>query len=245
MKKQALQWLAALLISGFSSSVIAASVILTVGDSITSGLKLNGAGTYWECPPDGRITSSFIVCNGNGVRDRGGFQPDIQSLMAQRNQTVTLYNWGFAGEESWTLVNRVSQAMNSRASDTVTIMAGINDLNDNVSIQTTSFNVRTMMDRVQQEGRRAVVGTITPHSGSSSYNPKIAQINALIKADAAARGVRVADHYSVLIQNWPGLSSGDGVHLSNTADALVAEQWVNALGGGAAAVGAIQLLLLD
>lgn len=203
----------------------AALTILTVGDSITSGLKLNGPRTNWYCPADGVTASSFINCRGNGVLNRGGFQPDINQLFAQKGITANVYNWGFNGEESWQLVTRVTQAMNSRAADTVFIMAGVNDLNDNVSTQTTAFNVEMMIDRVKDRGLVPIVGTITPHLGESYYNPKILQINALIRASANNKKVAVAEHYQALITNWSAYNSGDGLHVNDSGDVVLATQW--------------------
>ena len=211
-----------------SVSANAELTILTVGDSITSGLKLNGSRTSFFCPADGVLTSSFYVCNGDAVLNRGGFQPDIVSLFAQRDISASTFNWGFAGEESWQIINRVTQAMNSRPADTVFFMAGVNDLNDNLSDETTAFNVVAMMDLVQERGLTPVVGTITPHLGQSSFNPKIVRINALIRAEANDRNIAVAENYQALIPNWGALNSGDGLHVGDAGDAIIAANWVEA-----------------
>jgi len=221
--------IAALVItSAFSTSANAALTVLTVGDSITSGLKLNSSRTNWYCPADGVRASSFINCRGNGVLNRGGFQPDITQLFSQQGITANVYNWGFNGEESWELVARITQAMNSRTADTVFFMAGVNDLNDNVSDQTTAFNVEMMMDSVKERGLTPIVGTITPHLGESSYNPKIVRINALIRAAANDKRIAVAEHYQALIPNWGAHNSGDGLHVGDSGDAIIAEQWLEA-----------------
>ena len=211
-----------------SVSANAELTILTVGDSITSGLKLNGSRTSFFCPADGVLTSSFYVCNGDAVLNQGGFQPDIVSLFAQKDISASTYNWGFAGEESWQIINRVTQAMDSRPADTVFFMAGVNDLNDNLSDEATAFNVIAMMDLVIDRGLTPIVGTITPHLGDSSYNPKIVRINELIRTAANEREIVVAEHYQTLISNWGVLNSGDGLHVADSGDAIIATNWVEA-----------------
>lgn len=202
--------------------------ILSVGDSITSGLKLNGDRSFWFCPANGVVTSSFQLCNGNGVRNQGGFQPDIASLFAQRNINANVYNWGFAGEETWQVYFRVVDAMETRPADYVFILAGVNDLNDNVAPQTTAFYVTLMIDAVLEKGLIPIVGTITPHLGSSTYNPKIELINSFIRFEAGNRKVAVAEHYQALISNWGPYNSGDGLHVSDLGDAVIAAKWLEA-----------------
>lgn len=202
--------------------------ILSVGDSITSGLKLNGSLSYWFCPANGIVTSSFQLCNGNGVLNQGGFQPDITSLFAQRNINANVYNWGFAGEESWQVYFRVVDAMETRPADYVFILAGVNDLNDNVSPQTTAFYVTLMMDAVLAKGLIPIVGTITPHLGNFSYNPKIELINSFIRYHAGEKKIAVAEHYQALIGNWGAYNSGDGLHVSDLGDAVIATKWLEA-----------------
>ena len=204
--------------------------ILSVGDSITAGLKLNGSQDFWFCPANGVVTSTFQQCNGNGVLNRGGFQPDLRAQFAQNGIDASIYNWGFAGEESFELFFRVVDAMETRPADYVFILAGVNDLNDNFTPQFTAFNIVLMMEAVLERGLIPIVGTITPHLGDPSFNPKIELINSFIRFHAEELNVAVAEHYQALIGSWVsgGLNSGDGLHVSDAGDAVIAREWVKA-----------------
>ena len=228
MKKFLLSAILTFYSTTFSPTSLANVTILSVGDSITSGLKLNGSRKNWFCPANGVLTSSFQLCNGNGVLNRGGFQPDVTSLFAQRNVNANVYNWGYAGEESWQVYFRVVDAMETRDADYVFILAGVNDLNDNVSPQTTTFYVTLMIDAVLEKGLIPIVGTISPHLGSSSFNPKIELINSYIRFQAESRKVAVAEHYQALIGNWGLYNSGDGLHVNDVGDAVMATKWLEA-----------------
>ena len=210
------------------SNPLFAEEILSVGDSITSGLKRNSGGTFLFCPADDVVTSGFYVCNGNGVVNKGGFQPDVRSLLAAESIDANVYNWGFAGEESWQIVTRVNQAMDSRSADYVFIMAGVNDLNDNVSVGTTVFNVQQMALNVEARGLKPILGSLTPHLGNAAYPAKISLINDAIEAFAEENDFAYANHYQDLIANWAIYHSGDNLHLSNAGDAVVAQNWVEA-----------------
>ncbi len=229
----------------FSSNAHALLRVITIGDSITSGLKLNASKTDWYCPADGVRTSSFYACRGNNALNRGGYQPHTRTLFAQNGINADLYNWGINGAESWQLNGVATQAMNARPADVVFIMAGVNDLNDNVSAHTTAFSIELIMDTVRARGLKVVVGTVTPHAGVSSYNAKIAQINGLIKTAAAARKIPVADHFSTFITNWNAYHSGDGLHINNTGDAVMASKWVAAYDEISVVISPVLRLLLD
>ena len=236
----------------FVAHAVAAETVLTVGDSITSGLKLNASRTVWECPPDGVITSSYYVCDGEDAENRGGYQPSTRTKIAALGVTADLYNWGFAGEGTRSILNRVSQAMNARAADYVFIMAGTNDLGT-VSRGTIVRNLQYMIDAVCESGLTPVVGTITPRFDGASYNFSIQKINEELREYAESLNVPVAENYDALIGNFGAYHSGDYLHINDAGDEVMATQWANAFqtSGGACGRGIpavtpiMQLLLLD
>lgn len=217
-----------MLVSAAWASTAQALTILTVGDSITSGLKRNASSTYWFCPANGLVTSSLQFCNGNGRLNVGGYQPDVRQKLVKLEVSANLYNWGVAGHESWNTLTEANRAMNSRSADVIFIMTGINDLNDNVSVGTTVSNVRAIIDNALARGLTPIVGTVTPHRSRRNYDPKIRLINEAIKAVAESRGVEVADHYTALDANWARYHSGDNLHIGNAGDDLMASLWVEA-----------------
>ncbi|MEM7194205.1 MAG: SGNH/GDSL hydrolase family protein [Pseudomonadota bacterium] len=203
--------------------------IVTVGDSITSGVKVS-ADRILYCPPDNvtvSILNSIYFCNGDGVANSGGFQPDIRTQLASIGVSSNVYNFGWAGEESWQIVSRVTQAMSSRASEFVFLMAGVNDLNDNVSAQTTIFNIQQMAQNVINNGRTPVIATVTPYPVLTSYTNKILAINAGLISYANANNIAVADAYALLASGFQSVPyhSGDRLHLNDAGDSVVGLAW--------------------
>jgi len=247
MKVNTVSLLALLTLIGWACHATAQPItILTAGDSITAGLKRNGSGNYWFCPANGLVTSSFQSCNGFGKLNVGGYQPDVRQKLSSIGVSANVYNWGVAGDESWNTVNQANQAMNSRAAQVIFIMTGVNDLNDVVSVATTVQNVQAIVDNALARGVRPIVGTVTPHRAGVNYDAKIRLINQGIKAMAESRNVQVADHYSEMNLNWPVYHSGDGLHISDAGDDLMASLWVEAYQKSTVSVAPVlQLLLFD
>ena len=234
--------------------VWAAEQIITFGDSITSGVKQDAARTVIFCAADGVTSPPPYVCNGDGRRNVGGYQPFVQSLLSSQGIQSDQYNWGFAGKESDQLLGDISGVMAARPSEYVFIMVGINDVNESVfSTSTTVFNIERIVDRVLADGRIPVLGTVTPWEPGSVFNARVQQINIGIKAYAARSDIPVvvADHYSALIGNFSAYHSGDRVHLRTAGNIVVANQWVTAFlasgvsGSSLSSLPAINSLLLD
>ncbi len=223
--------MAVLLLAAANNIVWAAEQIITFGDSITSGVKQDGARTVIFCAADGVSTPPPYVCNGDGRRNVGGYQPFVRSLLSSRGISSDQYNWGFAGKESDQLLGDISGVLAARPSEYVFIMVGINDVNESVfSTSTTVFNIERIVDRVLADGRIPVLGTVTPWIFNSLFNARVQQINVGIRAYAAREDIPVvvADHYAALIGNFSAFHSGDGVHLRSAGNLVVANQWVNA-----------------
>ena len=198
--------------------------IITLGDSITSGLKRNAGGTVLYCPPDNVTTSGFYVCNGDDVKNIGGYQAAAKSQLASIGATADLYNWGFAGERSTDMVNRVTQAINGRPATYVFFMAGTNDLGI-FSVGTTFFNLTVVLQSIIDAGLTPVVGTITPRFDNGAFDASIQIINDALVDYAEENNIAVADHYSAMIGNFGAYQSGDQLHINSTGDAVMAVEW--------------------
>ncbi|MDC0948681.1 SGNH/GDSL hydrolase family protein [Gammaproteobacteria bacterium] len=202
--------------------------IITIGDSVTSGYKRNAKRNRITCAATGETRSYTFTCHGNGVVNRGGFQPALRAKLAVLGYDATIYNWGFAGYESWNVASTVNSVMSAQPAEYVFIMAGLNDMNDNVSTSTTYLSLVQTIERVQAQGLVPIVNTITPHGYVPSYNVKIAEINELIKQYGANNNVPVGDPFPTLRANWSYYNSGDLLHLSSAGDEVVAEQFAAA-----------------
>ena len=81
---------------------------------------------------------------------------------------------------------------------------------------------------VREAGRIPIIGTLPPllFSSVASRNATVLSINAEIRA---FEDIEVADHYSVLVSEWPENTSGDFIHLGARGNSIVAQEWLRAI----------------
>lgn len=193
--------------------------ILAFGDSITQGLKRDSDGN-----------ESGIIQPLYGARTSDGYEPELENYFAtQTNHTVYVYNWGHRGEPTHEGVNRIDSVLDSRAADLILIMEGANDLYDGVSAETTKANLQFMIEKSQAKNTEPIIATVTPNTDRSdgyiipnNYNPKI-------KSLALEKGIALADQYTALVGNWSGYNSGDGLHLNDQGERVMAQAWFDAI----------------
>lgn len=212
----------------FSASASAQSIegdVLSIGDSLTAGLARASNGII-TCPPlGGAVVASNQqrTCIGGGQKNIGGWQPALSLALG-----VDVFNYGNSGEITSTMLSRLSSHMASTPSEFVLILGGTNDVLLGVPQTTTLSNLSDMIDLVRNAGREPIIGTLPPLVGGirASKNANIILINEEIKA---FKDIQVADHYSVLIDDWDQNTSGDFLHLGELGNQIVADEWERAL----------------
>lgn len=193
--------------------------ILAFGDSITQGKKIDSDGVIYG-----------IILIPNGARTNDGYEPELENDFAtQTNHTAYVYNWGFAGEQTYEGVNRIDSVLDSRAADFILIMEGANDLYNGVSAKTTKANLQFMIEKSQAKNTEPIIATVTPNTDRSdgfiipnNYNPDI-------KSLALEKDIALADQYTALVGNWSGYNSGDGLHLNDAGEQVMAQAWFDAI----------------
>lgn len=195
--------------------------IIAFGDSITQGLKR-----------DSDHNESGIIWPLHGERSRDGYEPELEADIAtQTKYRAYVYNWGSRGEFTYEGVNRIDMALNRHYpfADFILIMEGANDLSAGISSNTIYFNLKSMIDKSQAKNTTPIIATVTPNSSHpnsdiipNDYNPEIRLL-------AIEYDIALADQYTALIGNWSGYHSGDGLHLNDIGEMVMAQVWFDAI----------------
>ncbi|MGB5985972.1 MAG: SGNH/GDSL hydrolase family protein [Desulfobacterales bacterium] len=193
--------------------------ILAFGDSITQGGKITADGVRYG-----------ILAPPNGARTSGGYEPELElDFATQTRHTAYVYNWGYGGERTDQGVNRIDTVLDSREADFILIMEGSNDLYSSVSSMTTRANLRIMIEKSRAKFIAPMVATLPPNTARSDGNLIPTSYNPAIESLAAEKGIALADQYDALSGNWAAYNSGDGVHLSDAGEEVVAQTWLDTL----------------
>ncbi len=212
---------AALLMALCCAGIASAQVfeILAFGDSITQGKKRDGDGVI-----------SGIIDPPNGARTLDGYEPELENDFAtQTDHTAYVYNWGFGGERTYQGVNRIDSVLDSRQADIILIMEGANDLASGVSASTTKANLRIMIQKSKAKDTKPILATVTPNTNRSDGHIIPNNYNPAIKALASEEGIVLADQYAALVGNWSAYNSGDGLHLNDDGERVMAQVWLDSI----------------
>ncbi|MGE3840681.1 MAG: GDSL-type esterase/lipase family protein [Vicinamibacterales bacterium] len=190
---------------------------LAFGDSITSGVT--------DCVVD---QTTFIRSCSNGD---GGYPIRFDQEMEMRYPTqasaISVQNAGVPGEWTEDGDSRLPTALNA-GHDAVVILEGINDLNNEVPINTIATNLREMVQAAKAAGKWVLLGTLTPVQ-TTAFNPSpssVAALNAQISTVAQQEGAVLVDFFTALNGN-ASYFSPDGLHPSNAGYRRMAELLVD------------------
>jgi len=210
-------------LSVFTSATSAQSrslVVAALGDSITAGLMRDSSGRV-SCP-------HIVDCVGNGAINLGGFAPFLASKLTTSGFSTNVINWGYAGERSNQLANRVSTVIVNSSPSHITIMAGANDAIDNVSRATVKFNIEFMARNAISKNVTPILATVTPDPRLLIYEANINKYNADIRELAEMLELPLADQFKKMNENFSAYNSGDLKHFNNLGNEKMAEEWFDA-----------------
>lgn len=220
-----------------STAALAAELnIITLGDSITAGL--NRTNTFViTCPVGVAIETnrydsedSRLLCYGNGAINKGGYQPFLQEVFEQDGHTPFISNFGFSGIRSDQMISELNGALTSSPSaDYILIMGGTNDIDASVSTSTVVANLSFIVDGAKSAGLIPVIATVIRDTRSAARDAKASQYAQGIRDYANANQILLADPRSSMGNNWGFFHSGDGLHLMDTGNSQLSDDFYNAL----------------
>lgn len=194
----------------YSHVVVAETIIIAIGDSITRGLQDQSG-------------------DGNGCQDCGGYEQPLEDLLDADQIPTTVYNYGIPGELSNQGVARVPELLNTVNPDYLLYMEGTNSLYW-VAPSDVQSDYESVIIGVTAKGKIPVIGTITPDTRDGWNTLKhIPETNDLIKNLASTYNVEVADLYhATSFSDWATLMS-DGLHPTSDGYLLMADVWYSAI----------------
>jgi lysophospholipase L1-like esterase len=189
---------AAVLLSGIFPAVVSAQTTaktyLAFGDSITFGIGDDPA------------------------RAEQGYPPRLQSLLQSAGVAATVKNFGIGGEKTPEGLARIDPVLaTGKPGDVLILMEGTNDINKDISRETTIFNLDTMASHAEALGLGVIHATVIPREPNAKVDPDnllTEQLNGRIRNLAGLRGRREADPNEVF-HNLPNLF---GAFYSNAPD---------------------------
>jgi len=211
------------IVSSVSSAQSQSLAIAALGDSITAGLMRDSQDEI-TCP-------HIVECDGNGATNIGGFAPFLNTRLRDKGYSSNVFNWGYSGETSQQLVNRVSAVITLSSPSHITIMAGANDAIDNVSQNTLKFNIDIMAKIAISRNVTPVLATVTPDPRLLIYEANINKYNVVIRELSEELKISVADQFTKMNEDFDSYHSGDQKHFNNLGNDKMAEEWLDAIIG--------------
>lgn len=202
--------------------------VIAFGDSITSGM-FRTADNFRVCSHNG-ASGTTTECRINGSVNIGGYAPYLaNSLTVEEGTFATVYNWGYSGELTFQMVNRINTVMNATPADYIAIMGGANDAFANFSSELVQFNIDQMITSARNKNITPIVATVTPNWMDGTKQLKVIDINVRIRSLLEERKVQLADQYERLIPNFSAYQSGDFLHLNDLGNRQLAIEWIEAI----------------
>lgn len=159
----------------------------------------------------------------------------LQQLFDAQGCNVSVINEGKNSETTIGGVGRIGSVLSTHQPHYILIMLGANDARSGLSATGAAANIGSMMDQSGAAGAIPIVSNITPNTEGGSENRAIPETyNPLIATEAANRGVTLVDNYNALAgNNWDAYNY-DGLHLTNSGQQILANQFFAVLpcGGG-------------
>ena len=171
-------------------------------------------------------------------RAEPGYPPALEGLLAARGVDAVVENHGLPGETTGEALSRIDSVL-AGGGDVLLLMEGTNDVNQNVPLTTTIFNLGELADRAEAAGVATVHATIIPRRPSAATdgsNRNTRNLNGDIRALAWDTGRSLVDPFDVFIstgnvydQYYVG--GGDNLHLNEQGYDFLAVPFADVLTG--------------
>lgn len=137
-------------------------------------------------------------------------------------------NAGIGGNTTAQMIARFDADVTPHAPNVVHLLAGTNDIGNNVPLQTSIDNITQLLAMIRAIGAVPILGLLPP----STANPaKVVQWNMALRRLALAQGVAVVDYHSPLVDPTSGgflpAYLRDGIHPSDSGFVVMAQTFVS------------------
>ncbi|MBU1566127.1 MAG: hypothetical protein KJ630_10920 [Proteobacteria bacterium] len=153
-----------------------------------------------------------------------GYAPKLETLLNNNGKPSVVANYGLWSENTYGGVNRIDSVLAAFAANFILIMEGTNDIRGGISVETTKFNLQTMISKAKTAKVTPALSTLTPSSlsGSETLIPQV--WNPMIIALASSNGIKLADNYTATLPTW-GTNNNDGIHPNAYSQQVMADTW--------------------
>jgi lysophospholipase L1-like esterase len=177
------------------------------------------------------ITRGVVRSDGTTAE---GYEIELEALIDANLWASQVINSGKSGERTSNGVNRLVQILNTYSLDYVLLLEGTNDILNDVSYETTLYNLGIMVDYCISYNVTPIIATLPPMKidASGSRGGYIDEIpnyyNPGIKDIASEKGITVCDQYAAFDGGWNSYSD-DGIHPNEAGYSVMAQTWYDSI----------------
>jgi lysophospholipase L1-like esterase len=151
-----------------------------------------------------------------------GYPPELEDLLRDRGVDAVVENHGWPGEDTIDGLARIGDVLDG-GGDVLLLMEGTNDINNDISRETTLFNLDAMADRAEDRGLEVVHATIIPRlpaANRDQTNLLASQLSGAIRELAWRERRNLADPFYVFFHQIEDafvryyVGGGDNLHLN-------------------------------
>lgn len=174
-------------------------------------------GSVLGLPATAQTTGKTYIAFGDSItagvgdditRAAPGYPPRLQSLLEAAGVSATVKNFGVPGEKTPMGIERIDGVLaTGKIGDVLILMEGTNNINRDISLETTIGDLDTMADKAAALGIGVIHATVIPRPPDAKVdgdNLLTEQLNGRIRNLAGFRGRREADPNEVF-RNLPNL----------------------------------------
>lgn len=210
-------------VAGYMTTTGTSATKTAVNEKVESAVAERFGGTRWVSFGDSLTSTDANGASGNGWVDQVRHRAEGQLLLVR--------NAGISGNNTTQMLARLQADVIAYAPQLVTLLAGTNDLTQQVTFATYKSNMTTMIETMRAAGITVVLATIPPRSLGTVTDQRIAETtkwNSWLRQYARENGIHLLDFYSILVDPANGgykapLGFTDGVHFSVEGNTALAD----------------------
>ena len=192
--------------------------ILCFGESITFGLTLQAGSSS-----GGRSVLTLVE----------GYVPKLARLLTEKHgEGFELFNGGISGENTELALDRIDTAIRRHNPDLILLLEGVLDVNnESPRFGAAESNLAEMM-RITQLRQVAIIAGTYPLPNPEGFRTRgagnIRRLNKIIREEALAKGVPIADHEEAFPRDFSG-QGPDGLHPNEIGYRIMAQTWFDTI----------------